>query len=135
MRAGDGDRDQTISRLREAFAEGRLTTEEFDQRMGQANVARTYGELADLVKDLPADVTPPTALAPVAGGAAQVEVHEEDHSVRNGWASWLGVSALVNVIYFATWMSEGGSAPYYWPIWVMGPWGAAMLIRTLSKGD
>jgi hypothetical protein len=30
-------------------------------------------------------------------------------------------------------MSEGGSPPYYWPIWVMGPWGAAMLIGTLSR--
>jgi hypothetical protein len=69
-----------------------------------------------------------------AGAVAPVAV-EEDHSVRNGWASWLGVGALVNVIYFASWMSEGGSAPYYWPIWVMGPWGAAMLIRTLSKRD
>jgi hypothetical protein len=58
-----------------------------------------------------------------------------DHSVRNGWASWLGVSVLVNIIWAAGWLSEPGSVPYYWPIWVMGPWGAAMLIRTLSSRD
>ena len=28
---------------------------------------------------------------------------------------------------------DGGSPPYYWPIWVMGPWGAAMLIGTLTR--
>jgi hypothetical protein len=134
MRAGDGDRDHTISQLREAFAEGRLTNDEFEQRMSAANIAKTYGELSVLVQDLPAQTTVAPVPATPAGAVAPVAV-EEDHSVRNGWASWLGVGALVNVIYFASWMSEGGSAPYYWPIWVMGPWGAAMLIRTLSKRD
>jgi len=139
MRAGDGDRDQTISRLREAFAEGRLSTEEFEQRMSAANVAKTYGELSVLVEDLPAVAPTPAVAAtpvPAAPTTAAAEVQsDEDHSVRNGWASWLGVSVLVNVIYFATWLTQGGSAPYYWPIWVMGPWGAAILIHTLSKRD
>ncbi|MEI6363662.1 MAG: DUF1707 domain-containing protein [Actinomycetes bacterium] len=140
MRAGDGDRDQTISRLREAFAEGRLSTEEFEQRMSAANVAKTYGELSVLVEDLPAVAPTPAVAAtpvpavPTTAAAAEVQ-SDEDHSVRNGWASWLGVSVLVNVIYFATWLTQGGSAPYYWPIWVMGPWGAAILIHTLSKRD
>jgi hypothetical protein len=136
MRAGDQDRDSTISVLREAFAEGRLSNDEFQQRLGQAQSARTFGELAVITKDLPTlPVTATPAPAPVASGAADVAVVEPDHTVRNGWASWLGVSLLVNVIWAATWISSGGSAPYYWPIWVMGPWGAAMLIATLSKRD
>jgi hypothetical protein len=69
------------------------------------------------------------------GEATPAEVEEDDHGIRNGWAAWLGVSVMVNVIYFASWMTSGGSAPYYWPIWVMGPWGAAMLIGTFSKRD
>ena len=134
MRAGDEDRDQTISRLREAFAEGRLTNEEFDQRMAQANGAKTYGELAELVKDLPDEAPRAAVPAPVPPApATDVASPDDNHNVRNGWMAWLGVSVMVNVIYFPTWITSGGSPGYYWPIWVMGPWGAAMLIATLTK--
>jgi len=132
LRAGDRDRDATITVLREAYAEGRLTNDEFQERLGRAQSARTFGELAVIVDDLPAM---PTNTPPVPVVSQAAAVAEPDHSVRNGWASWLGVSVLVNVIWAASWISGGGSAPYYWPIWVMGPWGAVMLIRTLSKGD
>ena len=134
MRAGDGDRDQIVSRLREAFAEGRLTNDEFNDRMVQANGAKTYGELAELVKDLPVDA-PPAPAPPAVPAPAQLPDREDSHTVRNGWGAWLGVSVMVNVIYFATWLPSGGPAPYYWPIWVMGPWGAAMLIATLTRRD
>ena len=136
MRAGDEDRDRTITVLREAFAEGRLTQDEFQQRLGKAQVARTFGELDELTTDLP---TAPAAAAstvatPAPAGTAQVAVEDDSHNLRNGWYSWLGVSILVNVIYFATWITGGGgSPPYYWPIWVMGPWGAAMIIASLNK--
>ena len=136
MRAGDEDRDRTITVLREAFAEGRLTQDEFQQRLGKAQDAKTYGELNTLVSDLPVQSpVPPPPAAPVPSGSAQVPVEEDDsRNLRAGWYSWLGVSILVNVIYFATWITGGGgSAPYYWPIWVMGPWGAAMIIATLNK--
>ena len=35
------------------------------------------------------------------------------------------------VIWLATWMTSGGPVPYFWRIWVIGPWGAAMLIGAL----
>jgi len=137
MRAGDEDRDRTISTLREALVDGRLTHEEFDQRMGQAQTARTYGELAVLTSDLP-DAPGPAAAPPTPVPATMPEADlapTDKHNVRNGWAAWLGVSVMVNVIYFASWMTSGGSAPSYWPIWVMGPWGAAMIIATISRRD
>jgi hypothetical protein len=134
MRAGDQDRDATMAVLREAYAEGRLTNDEFEQRLGQAHSARTFGELAVITSDLP-PLPATTPARPVVTPTAEVAEVEPDHSVRNGWASWLGVSVLVNVIWAASWLPEGDSATYYWPIWVMGPWGAAMLISTLSKGD
>ena len=61
LRAGDADRDRTIARLREAYAEGRLTNEEFQQRLDRAQQSRTFGELAALVADLPE--TLPAAVA------------------------------------------------------------------------
>lgn len=130
LRAGDQDRDRTISRLREAFAEGRLTQDEFDGRMGQAAVARTMGDLAALTADLPAAAS--STPAPVTPAVVEaVEADEERDKLRKGWAAWAGVSLMVNVIWLGTWITEGDPS-YYWPIWVMGPWGAAMVIGTLS---
>src|SRR5580692_1517197 len=40
-------------RLSEAYAVGRLSREEFDERFAAAYSARTYGELRDLTADLP----------------------------------------------------------------------------------
>jgi len=53
MRASDADREQVVERLRRAADDGRLFVDEFDQRLGQALNARTYGELDAIVGDLP----------------------------------------------------------------------------------
>lgn len=53
LRASDLDRAQTVERLSEALSVGRLTLEEFDERMAEALAARTLADLAGLVSDLP----------------------------------------------------------------------------------
>ena len=53
LRASDAEREQTVERLRDASADGRLTLEEFVERMSAAYDARTHGELEQLVRDLP----------------------------------------------------------------------------------
>ncbi len=53
VRVGDRDRDAAAHRLQEAFAEGRLDDEEFDQRMRAALTARVGADLAVLTRDLP----------------------------------------------------------------------------------
>jgi hypothetical protein len=58
MRAATADRERTVDVLKAAFAEGRLTQDEFEQRTGQAFSARTYAELAALTADLPAGAPP-----------------------------------------------------------------------------
>ncbi|MEU2389878.1 DUF1707 and DUF4190 domain-containing protein [Streptomyces sp. NPDC007369] len=54
MRASHTDRDRTVDVLKAAFAEGRLSREEYGQRFDAASQAQTYGQLAQLVADLPA---------------------------------------------------------------------------------
>jgi hypothetical protein len=54
IRASDADRDRTTALLREHHAAGRLTAEEFTERMDRALAARTLGELDELLADLPA---------------------------------------------------------------------------------
>ncbi|MEV0225476.1 DUF1707 domain-containing protein [Streptomyces sp. NPDC050704] len=54
LRASDADRDRTADILREALAEGRIDAEEHAERVEEAYRAKTVGELAPLVRDLPA---------------------------------------------------------------------------------
>src|SRR5260370_19481480 len=54
IRASDEDRDRVVSLLREHHAAGRLTAEEFNERLDKAYAAKTVGELDELMADLPA---------------------------------------------------------------------------------
>lgn len=53
LRASDFDREQIAERLRQAMAEGRLSANELEERLGILFAARTYGELDALLADLP----------------------------------------------------------------------------------
>ncbi|HEV3284774.1 MAG TPA: DUF1707 domain-containing protein [Solirubrobacteraceae bacterium] len=53
VRASDADREHVADRLRRAAAEGRILTEELEQRLEAALSARTYGQLNALIADLP----------------------------------------------------------------------------------
>lgn len=53
MRASDADRDKYATVLQEAYAQGRLTRDEYDERLDACMRAKTYGDLSPLVADLP----------------------------------------------------------------------------------
>ena len=53
LRASHEDRDRVVELLRVSAGDGRLTADELDERLERAMTARTYGELARLVSDLP----------------------------------------------------------------------------------
>jgi len=67
MRAAHTDRERTVDVLKAAYAEGRLTAEEYSQRFDAVHRAQTYGQLGQLVADLPAGplVAPFGAAVPV----------------------------------------------------------------------
>jgi DUF1707 SHOCT-like domain len=54
VRASHADREQAIDMLCVAFAQGRLARDEFDARISQALVSRTYADLAAVVGGMPA---------------------------------------------------------------------------------
>lgn len=60
IRASDADRETVVATLREAYTAGRLTLDEFDERMAAAYASKTWGDLRQLTIDLPAQ--------PVLGG-------------------------------------------------------------------
>ena len=75
LRASHDDRDRVVEVLRVSAGDGRLTAEELDQRLELALTARTYGELAELVSDLPASgsVASAPATAPKPKEVARID--------------------------------------------------------------
>ena len=66
IRVSDADRERVTARLRDHYAEGRLTREELDERVAAALNAKTVGDLRQLMTDLPGDA-PLARPVPVAG--------------------------------------------------------------------
>lgn len=66
MLAGNADRDRAGDVLKAAYAEGRLTKDEHDYRLGRALAARTVEELQQLTSDVPngPSAVPPTFQQP-----------------------------------------------------------------------
>ena len=87
--ASDAERERACSVLREASVDGRLTLDEFSQRIGRALAARTRDQLAEVTRDLPA-VVPPRAVRrpPVRWSVALLGGVERRGFWRVGEASW-----------------------------------------------
>lgn len=105
MRAADSDRQRTTDVLKAAVAEGRLTPEEYNRRLDQALTAKTYGELKQLVADLPSGPTPgfapptPTPGLPVVAHPWASPVPYEPQRRTNGLAK---ASVISGALGFAT---------------------------------
>ena len=142
-RASDADRDRTAAALREHLAAGRLTIEEFDERLDKAYAAKTLGELDQIMTDLPAtdpdQVRTPRRTAPLASlppgsrcppGSIQAGQGRFSPASRAAWGSWLAISLALFVIWLASGASGGP-----WFLWVALPLGALMLGRWIMGGS
>lgn len=77
LRAADSDRDQVSTVLSTAFAEGRLSREEYDERIDGLLAAKTFDDLVGLTRDL-VDVRPaPPTVAPVGPRIDTVAASDE----------------------------------------------------------
>lgn len=75
LRASDSEREAVVGKLNQAVGEGRLTLDEFSERLELTYAARTRGDLSPLLRDLPAEtegtVPATTGGTAVASGARQ----------------------------------------------------------------
>jgi hypothetical protein len=108
LRASDAEREHHAELLREHAAQGRLTVDELDERLDGVYAARTYGELAPIVADLPA---PPRPRAPQRPASRR----------RPELAAFVAVNLMLIVIWAAT------GAGYFWPIWPLLGWGLGLI--------
>ena len=120
-RASDAERDTVVRQLARHLAEGRLDLTEYDQRVAAVYATTTRDDLRAVLADLPA----PTVAAP-APDKRRLPIWQ-----RIEITTWAGVGLLVLVIWAA--ISLGvGAFTYFWPIWVIGPWGAGLAFRLVT---
>lgn len=86
LRASHDDRDRVVELLRVSAGDGRLTAEELDERLEQAMTARTYGELARLVADLPAQGAAAAAAAARAKDVVRIDTRSGHVKRVDRWA-------------------------------------------------
>jgi hypothetical protein len=140
IRASDADRDRTAALLREHHAAGRLTAEEFSERLDKAYAAKTLGELDELLADLPGidlyqlpDASLQRGRRNPPGGyplpwlMGPGSVSRFSPAWKAAWGSWLSVS----LVCFVVWLLSGHPGSL-WFLWIAGPWGALMLGRWLT---
>lgn len=123
LRASDADREATVARLQHAFAEGRLELAEVDERTAAAYAAKTFGDLAALTRDLPAEPpaparTPQTPRQPSAP-PSWAEQHGQDVW---RWTQY-GLPPVI-VISVIVWVAIGLTSHWThpWWIWIIVAW-------------
>jgi hypothetical protein len=107
LRAADADRERVAGELREHMLAGRLSPQEFEERVERAYAATTRGELDALSVDLP--------LSPVALEAALVERRTR---LRRRLLQESGGAVSVSAVCVAIWLASGADGGF-WPAWVI----------------
>ena len=130
LRVGDADREHVVAVLGQHLALGHLTVHELENRLDTAYAARTRGELDAVLADLPAigpprpQPSPPPPPQPRPSPSAGSPWTRE--ASWASWAPWVLTGAICLLIWLATSVAHGHPL-YFWPIWVIGPWGAVLL--------
>ncbi len=95
------DREQAISALKAAFVQGRLTSDEFDARVGQALTSRTRAELAAITADIPVG---PTGVQPVR------RPDQPALGVKSGVCVTTSAAVLAVALWAAAWSAGSAAA-------------------------
>ena len=113
MRASDADRELVRTVLVDAYGDGRLTREEYDERLNDLYGSRTLGELPALVADLIASGrAPEVSAAPAAPQPTDLRARGARKWRRDVEES-LGAFLFPSVISVVIWILIGGG--FFWP--------------------
>src|SRR3954469_15196953 len=103
LRASDADREAVAARLRTASIDGRIDSEELEQRLSQVYAARWVGELDRIVADIvPPPPAPPPPYAPPAYPYPQPYQAYQPAPSMNG----LAVASLVASFFWVAWFGS-----------------------------
>ena len=134
MRASDEDRERTAALLREHHAVGRLTAEEFEDRLEGVFAARTHGDLDALLADLPAiDLyqLPSASIRPASRSVVRSRGRGGPILPRSvsGWLTWTAASSLLLIIWLGVGIVAGGAAWLPWFLLIAIPWALTIARR------
>jgi len=141
VRASDADRERTATLLREHHAVGRLTAEEFSERVDKALAARTLGDLEVLLADLPAiDLyqLPAAGIRPAPPGALRRRGgpglnRRGDRAFLpdppTSWITWMAATSLLLLVWFGIGLATGGVGWLPWFLLVVIPWALTIARR------
>ena len=101
LRIGDADREAAAAALREHYAVGRLTLEEFNQRLDAVFKATTQSQLRMITHDLPHTGAPSAPLAVASVGRERAR--EEYQSGCGGHRAQLGMFPVI-IAAFCAWL-------------------------------
>ncbi|MGI8507186.1 MAG: DUF1707 SHOCT-like domain-containing protein [Solirubrobacteraceae bacterium] len=107
VRASDADRERLAAELNEHTVEGRLSTDELEQRLQEVYAARTTAELDALRRDLPE--TPAQRALTHAARRSQLTRRLMQET---------GGSAALFVVCTVIWLASGAHGQF-WPVWVL----------------
>ncbi|MCU4183236.1 DUF1707 domain-containing protein [Acidiferrimicrobium sp. IK] len=133
MRIGDAEREQAAEDLRSHTVAGRLSMDEYAERLDAVYEAKTFGDLRPVMADLPplrADGPPSAAAAAPAGPfVGPPPAPPGPHASRQAWAPPVACAGrgggagsvwmLWLVVAIALTAATHGLA---WPVWFLGPW-------------
>ncbi len=110
IRTSDADRESVVEELREHTVNGRLTPEEFEQRLDVVYAAKTRAELDALRADLP-----------VSTAAARRAQLERKSRLRGRIVQEAGGAVVVSAVCVAIWFATAAHGHHgsFWPIWVI----------------
>nr|MDT0661053.1 DUF1707 domain-containing protein [Micromonospora sp. DSM 115978] len=141
MRAADADREAVAEQLRVALNEGRLDLGEYDERLQRTYAARTYADLNGLLDDLPGTVPPGQAQVVPVDPAAPAGKWQPGPDGRypgatrawlaDTWDGYFGAVGITVAIWAVICVMTQ-ELIYFWPGWVAGPWGAVLVVLTVS---
>jgi hypothetical protein len=114
LRAADRDRDVVNDVLGAAYADGRLTSEELDERTDQVVKARTLGELPAVIDDL---VAPDAGRSPVVRGNRAEAERRYRQQRQQALYSFLTPTLICWIIWISLIVSDRGTS-LPWPAFV-----------------
>jgi uncharacterized protein DUF1707 len=134
LRAADRDRAVVLAALGDAYADGRLTKEEYDERADATAATKTLGELTPLISDL----VPHNPLAMGRRPASSEELHRRavqrwESQRRQALIGFLVPTIICWTIWLLT--SMGGDWSFPWPAFVMLGTGVNLLQVQLRRQD
>ncbi|HET9719372.1 MAG TPA: DUF1707 domain-containing protein [Solirubrobacteraceae bacterium] len=110
LRVSDQDREEAARLIREHYAAGRLDDRELNERLEAAYAARTEGDLALTLADLPP--------LPATRSAELAEVRARRSHLQRRLLQQSGGGMTLFVLGTAVWLTDGATGQF-WPVWVL----------------